>query len=110
MDPGSAEYGPRRDAISGNANIGLSAHSEGLGAVRLGVPRIINRHEARLNRHSGIPTTTIRGEGLESPREVVLRRQQLQDSGHCFGHYSHHNELLRLISGQWEDAIDEGET
>ena len=57
-----------------------SACSEGPGEVRLGVPRIINRHEARLNHHSGIPT--IRGEGLESPWEVVWRRQQLLDSGH----------------------------
>ena len=71
-------------------------------------PHIINRHEACLNRHSGIPT--ISSEGLESPRAVVLRRRQLLDSGHSFGHYSFHSELLHLISSQWEGARDEGET
>ena len=88
----SAEYGMRRDAMSGDADFGMcvrhvqtttpwsSARLEGLGAIRLGIPIIIKWHEASLNRHSGNPT--IRGEGLESPREVVLRRQQLLDSGH----------------------------
>ena len=102
----SAEYGMRRDAISGDTDFGMyvqhvqattplsSARSDGLGAVRLGIPHIINRHKACPNCHGGI--SRIRGEGLESPQAVVLRRRQLLDSGHSFGHYSFHNELLHI--------------